>query len=236
MLVVRKGEVNKDNHLTDKQAGVMKNEDHSLCASFNAALHVINDLANDDTINFLHFDKHQRAPWWDKKLVDMTECSEEGAAMEAVCAATGVKSCKVTHHRAQAMQLAGSESLAPWQINTMTKHMLEKLPAACQSETDRDTVRVMAGCPKGEHFNENSLMQLPHDVDHCVRLLLPNCCDWLRQRESPNGDKSQCCETFLLRVLPYLVQVLGKCGVFFIEEFPLHSMSRYLTVSLVLSV
>jgi hypothetical protein len=109
MLVVRKGEVNKDNHLTDKQAGVMKNEDHSLCASFNAALHVINDLANDDTINFLHFDKHQRAPWWDKKLVDMTECSEEGAAMEAVCAATGVKSCKVTHHRAQAMQLAGSE-------------------------------------------------------------------------------------------------------------------------------
>jgi hypothetical protein len=235
MLVIRKGEVNKDNHLTDKQVGVMKNKDFLLCASFNTALHVINDLANDNTINFLHVDKAQRAPWWDKKLIDMTECSEEGAAMEAVYTATGVKSCKVTHHRTQAIQLAGSESLAPWQINTMTKHMLEKLPAAYQSETDRDTMRVMAGYPKGEYFNENSLIQLPHEVDHYVQLLLPKYCDWLRQRESPNGDKSQCCETFLLRVLPYLVETLVQCGVFFIEEFPLHSMSRYLTVSLVLS-
>jgi hypothetical protein len=155
--------------------------------------------------------------------------------MEAVYVATGVRSCKVTHHRTQAMQLAGSESLAPWQINTMTKHMLEKLPAAHQSETDRDCMRVMTGYPKGDYFNEISLMQLPHEVEHYVRLLLPNYSDWLRQRESPNGDKTDCCTTFLLRVLPYLVQVVVQCGVFFIEEFPRHSMTMHLKVSLVLS-
>jgi hypothetical protein len=155
--------------------------------------------------------------------------------MEAVCAATGARSCKVTHHRTQATQLAGSESLAPWQIDTMTKHMLEKLPAACQSETDRDCMRVMAGHPRGDCFNEISLTQLPHEVEHYVRLLLPNYSDWLRQRESPNGDKSTCCETFSFRVLPCLVQVAVQCGVFFVEEFPRHSMTLYSKVSLVLS-
>jgi hypothetical protein len=97
----------------------------------------------------------------------------------------------------------------------MTKHMLEKLPAACQSETDRDCMRVMAGHPKGDYFNEISLTQLPHEAEHCVRLLLPNYSDWLRQRESPNGDKTDCCTTFLLCVLPHLVQVAVQCGVFF---------------------
>jgi hypothetical protein len=235
MLVIRKGDINKDQHTTDKQVGVLRNKDYLLCASFNLALHVINDLRDDETINFLHGDKDQRAPWWDKPLIDYEQCNEEGAAMEAVYAATGVRSCKVTHHRTQAIQLAGSESLAPWQINTMTKHLLEKLPAAYQSETDRACMRVMAGYTQGDYFNEISLIQLPHEIEHYIRLLLPNYSNWLRQRESANGDKSQACETFLLRVLPYLVQVLVQCGVFFVEEFPRHSMSMYLKVSLVLS-
>jgi hypothetical protein len=117
----------------------------------------------------------------------------------------------------------------------MTKHLLEKLPAAYQSETDRACMRVMAGYTQGDYFNEISLIQLPHEIEHYIRLLLPNYSNWLRQRESANGDKSQACETFLLRVLPYLVQVLVQCGVFFVEEFPRHSMSMYLKVSLVLS-
>jgi hypothetical protein len=235
MLVIRKGGINKDNHTTDKQVGFMRNKDYLLCAAFNLALHVINDLRDDHTINFLHAEKDQRAPWWDKPLIEYEECSEEGAAMEAVYTATGVKSCKVTHHRTQAIQLAGSESLAPWQINTMTKHSMEKLPSAYQSETDRECMRVMAGYPKGEYFNENSLIKLPLEIEQYIHLLLPKYPDWLRQRESANGDKSECCTTFLLGVLPYLVQVLVQCGVFFIEEFPTHSMSRYLKVSLVLS-
>jgi hypothetical protein len=109
VLVICKGGINKDLHTADKQAGVLRNKNCSLCAAFNLASHVINDPRHDATINFLHADKLQRALWWDKPLIDHEQCNEEGAAMEAVCAATGVTSCKVTHHRTQAMQLAGSE-------------------------------------------------------------------------------------------------------------------------------
>jgi hypothetical protein len=43
-------------------------------------------------------------------------------------------------------QQAGSESLAPYQINTLTKHMLENIHSAYQSpECDKETLKVMGG-------------------------------------------------------------------------------------------
>jgi hypothetical protein len=232
MLVLRRGAVHKDQHTMDKQVGVLRHKHYLLCAVFNTALHVINDLRNDDTINCLHIDKTERAPWWNKPLIDYNKYDEEGAAMEAVFTATKVRSCKVTHNRTQAVQLAGSESLAPWQINTMTKHMLEKMHSAYQSEVDKESMMVMAGYKKGEgYFNEVSLLRLPRGIDYYISCLLPRYGDWLGQRASANGDKSQCCETFLLNVIPYLVQVLIQCGIYLIHEFPYHSMSIYLKVS-----
>ena len=39
---------------------------------------------------------------------------------------SGVVTAKITHHRTAALQFGGFNGLAPWQINSLTKHMLEK--------------------------------------------------------------------------------------------------------------
>ena len=232
LLVLRKGEIHKDCYSTDKQVGTWRNKHYILCATFNLALHVICQLGRDLEIDFLHEEKTDRAPWWDKPLIDYDDGSEEGAAMRQVLDATGVESCKLTHHRTQCVQLAGAESLAPWQINTLTKHLLEKLNSAYQSECDAETLKVMANFRKSEaYFNALSHLQLPHDIDYYIKCLLPRYDDWMAQRASPTGDKSKACTTFLTRVIPYLVEVLVQNGIYFIEEFPDHEMSIYLKVS-----
>jgi hypothetical protein len=55
----------------------------------------------------------------------------------------GVRSCKKTHERTNAIQYGGSRGLAPHQINTFTNHMLDKLNSAYQSEADFE-VRTFA--------------------------------------------------------------------------------------------
>jgi hypothetical protein len=133
-----------------------------LCSVFNTALHVIHDLSNDTTINFFHNDKNGQAFWWDKPLINHEESGQESAAMTAVYTATGVASCKLTHNCTHAVQLGGSEGLAPWQLNTFTKHMLDKLNSAYQPEMNQLTAKVMAAFEKDEpYFHGSSNVQPP---------------------------------------------------------------------------
>jgi hypothetical protein len=50
--------------------------------------------------------------------------------MKQIYQATGVVSCKVTHHRTAALQYAGFLGLGPFQVNTMTNHFIEKQHSA----------------------------------------------------------------------------------------------------------
>jgi hypothetical protein len=86
-----------------------------LCSIFNTALHVIDDLRKVTTINFYHVDKKTRATWWDKALIEYEASGQELAAITQVDAETGVELWKLTHNRTHdAVQLGGSEGLAPW--------------------------------------------------------------------------------------------------------------------------
>jgi hypothetical protein len=232
MLVIRKGDAHKDNFATDRQVGTWRHKHWELCSQFNMALNVINDLRYDSTINFLHEEKDQRATWWDKPLIEFEKPEEDSNAMKQVYKETGVKSCKLTHHRTHAVQLAGSEGLAPWQINTMTKHMLEKLHSAYQPEMDRETAKVMSGHERDKPYYQGTSHLPPvRPVSELLDALLPKYSDWCVQQKSRHGDKSSCCETFLYSVLPYLVEVLVQDGIYLIQKFPNHEMSLYLKVS-----
>ena len=113
MLVLRKGDIHKDSHTTDKQVSVWRHRDYLLCAAFSSALHVIDTLRANPTINFYHLNKKEPASWWNFPLIDYETLSQESLAMKEVFAATDVEACKVTHNRTQAVQRAGSEGLAP---------------------------------------------------------------------------------------------------------------------------
>jgi hypothetical protein len=231
MLVLRKGDTHKDRSDTDKQVGVWRHREYLLCSVFNTALHVINDLSSDTTINFYHYDKKERAGWWDKPLIEYAAAGQESAAMTQVFAATGVESCKLTHNRTHAVQLGGSEGLAPWQLNTFTKHMLDKLNSAYQPEMNRETAKVMASFEKDEpYFHGSSNVQHPVGIPVLLDYLLPNYRMWCNQSNSVMGDKSSCCRKLLNHVLPFLVEVLVQDGIYLVRDFPNHPMSNYLKV------
>jgi hypothetical protein len=231
MLVLRRGDAHKDRSTTDKQVGVWRHREYLLCSVFNTALHVINDLSTDTTINFYHYDKKLRAAWWDKPLIEYEASGQESSAMTQVYAATGVESCKLTHNRTHAVQLGGSEGLAPWQLNTFTKHMLDKLNSAYQPEMNRETAKVMAAFEKDEpYFHGSSSVSHPIGIRVLLDYLLPNYRGWCRQSNSVMGDKSSCCRKFLNQVLPFLVEVLVQDGIYLVRDFPNHPMSNHLKV------
>jgi hypothetical protein len=123
---------------------------------------------------------------------------EESNAMKDVCKATGVEGCKITHNRTYAVQMAGSEGLAPHQINSFTKHMLEKFHKSYQAEVDKEACKVMAGFSEDQgYFVEGDFLNLPTDITEIINRLLPRCSDWAKQHNSVNGDKSSCCHHFL---------------------------------------
>ena len=232
MLVMRKGDLHKDNHSTDKQVAVWRHRDYLLCSTFNTALHVINTLRANDDIDFYHKNKKERAEWWDIPLIEYETLSQESSAMKEVFASTGVESGKLTHNRTQAVQKAGAESLAPWQVTTMTKHLLNKYFKSYASESDKQACKVMAGFSKEEgHFLGRSHLELPYAIRIMIRVLLPNYSRWLAEMESDDGDKSVCCRKFLLEIPPFLVETLVQDGIYFIKDFPDHEMSVYLRVS-----
>ena len=91
---------------------------------------------------------------------------------------------------------------------------------------------VMAGFSKKEpYFVPRALLKLPFPVETCIAYLLPNYGVWCVQQFSPMGDKSETCQKFLNRIIPFLVEVLVQDGIYLIRDFPKHPMSLYLKVS-----
>lgn len=168
--------------------------------------------------------------WWDIPLSGYNTLKEESDAMTMVLKSTGVNACKITHHQTNAVQIAGSQGLAPWQLNTMTKHLLQKMHRSYQSECDRETLHVMSGFKKGEvRYVGREWIGLGHMRDWHIRCLLPRYYShWLPEMHSRQGDKSMACNNFLLEIVPWLVEVYVRDGIYFIADFPSHPMANLL--------
>jgi hypothetical protein len=232
LLVLRKGDPHKDRFTTDRMVACWRHRSYMLCSIFNTALHVINSLRQHPTINFYHKEKTAAASWWGIPLIEYEELYDESGPMKEVYMATGVEGCKLTHNRTYAVQHAGSEGLAPHQINSFTKHMLEKLHKSYQSEVDKEACKVMAGFGREEgYFVEREFLQPPWETEELINFLLPKYSAWLQQAASRHGDKSSACRRFLNDIIPYMVEVIVQDGVYFIMDFPNHEMSNYLKVS-----
>jgi hypothetical protein len=97
----------------------------------------------------------------------------------------------------------------------------------------------MAGHKKGDkkYFVPRTLIPLTSTVidSYCHRLL-PNLRRWRAEARSVHGDKSTCCDTFLNHLIPYFVEVLVQDGIYFIKDFPNHSVSHLLKVSIYLVI
>ena len=137
LLILRKGDVHKDRKDTDQQVGCWRHKYYELCSVFATAGHVVYTLASKN-VNFFHENKNTHAAWWDLSLVEWESYSETANSTKQIFKAMAIESCKVTHLRTNAVQAAGFEGLFPHQINTLTKHMVEKMFSAYQSIVEKE--------------------------------------------------------------------------------------------------
>ena len=137
LLIMHKGDVHKDRKDTDQQVGCWRHKHYELCSVFATAAHVVYTLCSKN-VSFLHENKKERAAWWDLPLVEWDSYSETANSTKQIFKATAIESCKVTHLRTNAVQAAGFEGLQPHQVNTLTKHMVEKMFSAYQSIVEKE--------------------------------------------------------------------------------------------------
>lgn len=151
---------------------------------------------------------------------------------------TGVRSCKLTHHRSHCVMHASTEGLQPHQVSTLTKHQTDKLSQAYWCEMHRGTMSVMAGFGKGEaYFVPREKIELPFPVRECTDMLLGgDYSKWEAEQQAEDGDKSECGEMFFSRLIPFLIEVLVQDGIYFVHDFPNHQMAQILQVRRYLSL
>jgi hypothetical protein len=146
LLVLRKGDVHKERRDTDQQICTWRHRDYRLCSVFALSISLIHKVSRDNSINFYHADKYKRAKWWNIPVIDFNKCGEQASCMKQVYRATGVVASKVTHDRTHAIQYGGSESLQPYQIHSVSKHMTEKFYRSYQSEADKEVSSGLYKC------------------------------------------------------------------------------------------
>jgi hypothetical protein len=143
----------------------------------------------------------------------------------------------------------------PYQINTLTNHILEKQLSAYGSEAEWEvggkhrsysslllldyrlslsvllkTCNAAAGHRKGEksYFIPYMLLPLRKLVEWHCDILLPHLALWKSKAAGTEGDKSSLCKKFLYDIIPYFVEVFVQDGAQFVHDFPNHLMSRFL--------
>jgi hypothetical protein len=74
LLILRKGEIHKDRHDTDKQVCCWRHKQPVLCSVGATARHFIWSFRQLGAhMNFYHEDKTERASWWDIPLIDWSK-------------------------------------------------------------------------------------------------------------------------------------------------------------------
>ena len=216
MLILRRGERHKHRADTDQQVGVWRHRDYLLCSVFSSALLITYKLKDNNNISFKHLNKKKKNLWWILRLIADKDLDSLYAKMYQN---TGVVAPKLTYDRTSAVQYGGSEGLAPYQIHSLTKHITDKFHRSYQAEADKEACKVYAGFSKEEaYFVPRTLLTLPYTIEQYENFLFGDkLVQWRSEANSPQGDKTVCCDKFLNHIIPYLVEVLVTDGIYFIR-------------------
>jgi hypothetical protein len=89
---------------------------------------------------------------------------------------------------------------------------------------------VAAGHRKADksYFVPRTLLPLKKTVEWHCDVILPHWALWKQQAAGIGGDKTSLCRKFLYHIIPYFVEVFVQDGAQFVNDFPSHTMSRFL--------
>ena len=238
-LVYLPGPVHKDRQKKKRVVGSWRHRRFLSCFTSKVAATLFVRLYADAEINFYKGNNASDPMWYNYTLID--GWGSTSAASEAYCDILdhlGIEWEKVVHLRKAGTEFASSYGeLLPEEIATMTKHVLQKNPSRLQTvyltELYKPVLRVMSGFRKADTYDvprtriEIDTYCRAHDKQP-VEFFFPRYNEWCAQRQGPNGDESKAAENFLDYTLPYLSKVLLQDGIYWIQKFPNHTVTRHL--------
>ena len=243
-MVYRAGVVHKDRQKKKRIVGCYRHKDWELCFTTFVAASLFTRLYANADINF-HSGTGNRAgdappAWYELKLLEGWNTSSAAeSAYKAILNYLDISWEKVCHLRKAGTEFASSEGeLRGEEVTTMTKHAggqntSKRFSESYSTELYPPLLRVMSGSKKD---GEYSVARTKIAVDeYCNRhgrvaadLIFPGLQNWKDEQQAPTGDKSKAAANFLLVTLPFLAKVLIQDGIYWIENYPTHTVSRHL--------
>ena len=192
-------------------------------------------LQSDRSMSFLIAQDGAPPSWQRKRIIHAwgTEKAGYEAARQAckrVTNACGISWGKVTHFRKAGMDEASKEGLDDEIISSMSKHTRQKMNQYV-TELNPTVMKCMAGFSQDDdYFIPRADLLLPDWMNEelLVNTLFPDYHMWTLEQQSVLGEKTDAAQNFLYVLLPFLAKVIFQDGVYWVDKFPQHEVSRLL--------
>lgn len=149
-------------------------------------------------------------------------------AYSQVFRSLNIRWSKVTHLRKSGMDHAGTLGVTDEDTGSMSKHITRKQTRYMPQLKDT-VLNVMAGFRPDELYDvPRTLIVPPWSSEEMTRAIFPEHDNWCTQAQGRDGDKSEACQDFLGRTIPFLAIVAVQDGIYFIHLFPNHEVSLML--------
>ena len=145
----------------------------------------------------------------------------------------GVTWAKVTHLRKSGMDAAGTTGVSSEMLGSMSKHTSGNKQTRYNPQLSDEVMQVMSGFKRGDLYDvPRTRLELPWTKEELANRLFPQRHIWIMQHHSDLGDKSVAASNFLFLTLPFLAKVAAQDGIYLIQDFPHHPVSRILLESI----
>ena len=187
---------------------------------------------SDRAVHFYDSDDRNKQPhWWKRKVwPQWKDTRVAGTAYSRVLKDSNISWGKVIHMRSAGIEFASSHGkLDGGSVSTMSKHQTSKLEKAYLTELHPQVMRVMSGHKKDDkYYVPRALLTLPWSDDQICQHIFPKLALWQSQFRNPLGDHSKAAENMLFDLLPYLAKVVVQDGIYWVNSYPDHEVTRLL--------
>jgi Centromere DNA-binding protein complex CBF3 subunit, domain 2 len=241
--LIQQAYTGKKKEARKRMMGMWRHAEWYKCGTGMIAASLACRLRDDTHLHFRH--THGNPDWYKYKLVRWTTYDAHRKVYQRVYNGINISWGKVTHLRKQGIDKAKQGGASRDDISQQTGHGKESIDISYLPHLPQDVMQVAAGFSlrHGEtmYFVPRLFVQVddpefplvpnnPNISDaELTTMIFPYYQRWVNEYES--SLKWKCGANFLHDLLPFLSRVLVQDGVYWVEKFPLHEVSRLLISS-----
>lgn len=227
-----------------RSTGMWRHKDYKRCATGAMAITTLLRLWDDGDDWDFYWSEDANNPgakpeWQSHHIVtSWADTSSASADFVAATRMAGVCWAKSTHLRFLSIEYASKMGLSRGQTATLSKHAISSLDDCYCTELLEHALHKMSTDREKVYDVPRTRISLPSHLteDQLVRCFCPNYGDWLdQQSDHHHGDNladregnESAARNFLLGVVPFFCKVLFQDGIYWVDEYPQHTISRFL--------